>query len=92
MNGQTEKMNHTFSVLGRREMSITGVKEVESFDEGGVTLSTLGGDMTVEGSDIHVGVLDMERGVVTLSGRIDGIFYSSERAEEKRGILGRLFR
>ena len=40
MNGQTEKMNHTFSVLGRKEMSITGVKEVESFDESGVTLRT----------------------------------------------------
>ena len=48
--------------------------------------------MTIEGGDIHIGVLDIDRGVVTLSGRIDGIFYSNERAEEKRGLVSRLFR
>lgn len=92
MNGQTEKNTHTFSVNMRKEMSIAGVKDVESFDESCVILQTTGGEMTVEGRELRMGVLDTERGIVTLSGRIDGVFYAGERAEEKRGLLGRLFR
>ena len=92
MNGQNEKQIHEWTVKERGEMRITGVKEVESFDETGVSLKTLCGDMTVEGEGLRVGVLDLERGVVTLSGRIDGIFYSSASGEEKRGLFGRWFR
>ncbi len=92
MNGQTEKNYHAFSVTMRKEMSIQGVREVESFDENSVILHTLGGEMTVEGSDLRIGVLDTDRGVVTLSGKIDGVFYTGDHAEEKRSFLGRLFR
>lgn len=81
-----------FSVTMRKEMRISGVKDVESFDENGVTLHTQGGDLTVEGSELRIGILDTEQGLVTLSGRIDGIFYSREREEEKHGLFGKLFR
>ena len=91
MNGQTEN-RHEFHVTMRKEMSISGVREVESFDENGVSLRTVGGDMTVEGREIKIGVLDMDRGLVTLSGRIDGVFYSAEENGEKRKLFGKLFR
>ncbi|MBE6546996.1 MAG: sporulation protein YabP [Ruminococcaceae bacterium] len=100
MNGSGEKRTvggvpsaqHGFQVSARKEMSISGVKEVESFDEESVSLHTSGGDMTVEGKGLRIGVLDTDRGVVTLSGRIDGVFYSTEDGEEKRGFWSRLFR
>lgn len=92
MNGQTEKNQHLFSVTARKEMQISGVKDVESFDENGVTLHTQGGDMTVEGSGLRIGVLDTEQGIVTLSGHIDGVFYAREDDGERRGLLGKLFR
>ena len=92
MSGQSENQLHEVLVRERGEMRITGVTEVESFDEMGVSLRTLRGDMTVEGQGLRVGVLDVDRGIVTLSGRIDGIFYSTEDSGEKRGLLGRLFR
>lgn len=92
MNGQTEKNQHMFSVNMRKEMNITGVKDVESFDEGSVILQTTGGEMTVEGRNLHIGVLDTERGIVTLNGQIDGVFYEGDHSEEKHGIFGRIFR
>ena len=92
MNGQTEKKNHGFSVSMRKEMKISGVRDVESFDEQSVTLHTEGGTMTVEGSELRIGVLDTESGIVTMSGRVDAVFYTDDRPEEKRGLFGRLFR
>ena len=92
MNGQTEKQHHEFTVNMRREMKIEGVREVDRFDETEVVLRTAGGEMTVEGSELKIGVLDTQKGLVTLSGRIDGVFYSAENTVEKKGFLGRLLR
>ena len=92
MNGQTEKKQHEFFVKQRRELRIDGVTEVESFDDVCVVLKTVSGDMTIEGKELRVGVLDMERGTVHLTGRIDGVFYSTESGETKKGFWGRMFR
>ena len=92
MSGHTESQTHEICVKQRREMSVTGVKDIDSFDETGVVLQTVGGELTVEGSELKIGVLDTDRGIVTLTGKINGFFYSSEQTEEKRGIISRLFK
>lgn len=92
MNIQSERKTHEIHVGMRKEMSITGVSEVISFDETSVSLKSLCGEMTIEGNDLKVGVLDIDKGVVTLSGRIDTIYYSTETTEEKRGFFSKLFR
>ena len=92
MNGKSENNQHSFSVNMRKEMTVMGVKDVESFDERCAILQTTEGEMTVEGQNLHIGVLDTDRGVVTLNGQIDGVFYAAEASEEKRGVFGRIFR
>ena len=88
MNGNDMSI-HQIHVTKREEMTVQGVKEVESFDESGAVLQTTAGEMTVEGSDIHVGVFDMDRGLVTLSGKIDAILYSDSRSGEKGSLFRR---
>jgi len=92
MNGQMEHKVHEFCVRMRKEMNILGVKEVESFDDTCVILHTQGGEMTIEGKDLRVGTLDVEHGVVILSGRIDAVYYSNDQAEKKRGLFGKILR
>ena len=83
---------HQIQIIMRKEMTVYGVKEVESFDESGAVLRTVAGDMTVEGKDIHVGVLDMDRGLVTLSGKIDAVLYSDPRSGEKGNFFKKKIR
>ena len=92
MSGHTESQAHDICVKQRREMSVTGVKDIDSFDETAAVLQTVGGELTVEGSELKIGVLDTDRGVVTLTGKINGFFYSSDQTEEKRGIISRFFK
>jgi len=92
MNGQTERQTHEFCVRMRKEMNITGVKDVESFDDTCVILHTQGGEMTIEGKELRVGTLDVEHGVVILSGKIDGVYYSGEQGEKIHGFFGKLLR
>lgn len=92
MSGQTDKQEHELYLKHRKELKIVGVRDVDSFDETGAVLRTTDGILTVEGGELKIGVLDTERGVVTVSGRIDGLFYSGEGNDEKRGLLSRLFK
>ena len=78
------------TVKSRNKMSITGVTEVVSFDENAVELRTVCGELCVEGDGLRIGVLDTERGIVTLEGKtIDGIYYPHAESGERRGLLGR---
>ena len=92
---KTRRAEHTVSLRAREGLEVRGVTDVISFDEQAVVLQTVCGTMTVEGASLHIHVLSMEEGIVTMDGRIDAVSY--EDAEEsdpngKGGFFGKLFR
>ena len=88
--GAEQAKKHTLTQTARAHARITGVCRVISFDEQAVCLVTDCGEMTVEGEELHVGVLDIERGVVEIDGQISGVLYS-DSAPQRRGRRARLF-
>lgn len=83
------KKEHEIHLIRREEMSIFGVCEVISFDDEGVRLMSIEGELSVEGEGIKIGVLDIDRGLVTISGKIDGFFYEGEEKNKKRGFFSK---
>ena len=83
---------HEIILRGRREMSLSGITDIESFDEMGAVLHTTEGELTVEGSGIKIGTLDTEKGIVTVTGKIDGLYYTNDHPNEKKGIISRFFK
>ena len=92
MDAQKEKEHKL--VLDRREKAtVTGVKDVISFDEKEILLQTEFGKMTVKGEGLHVKRLTLEKGEAELEGQVNGILYSAVGSvEEEGGFLNRLFR
>ena len=88
--GLEEGKRHALSLSARQTAHIEGVVQVQSFDEQSVLLETDCGEMTVEGEGLHVGTLDIARGVVEVTGRIDGIYYTAS-APKRRFGRARLF-
>ena len=84
------ELPHGLILQDRRRLTVSGVEDVESFDEEGASLVTASGRLTVEGKNIKVSALDVERGVVKIEGQIDALFYSDVKEEEKRGLFGRM--
>ena len=80
---------HELCLKDRRNMTVSGVKEMISFDEQNVRMNTVLGELSVDGEGLRVKVLDVERGNVVLEGKIDGIFYPDEQREERRGFWSR---
>jgi sporulation protein YabP len=88
MQEGSQNNNHRLSLEKRERMDIGGVREVVSFDDVSVILKTDCGEMIIEGEKLKIGVLDTDKGVVELGGRIDAVYYS-QTGEVKRGKLFR---
>ena len=84
---------HACRLENRNAASLTGVREVVSFDENQVVMDTDMGLLTIKGKDLHVSRLTVEKGEMEVEGQIDSLTYSSNEAYRKAGqsILARLF-
>lgn len=77
-------------VLEKREKAmITGVTEVESFDDGQIVLSTHGGRLILSGAGLHVSSLLLEEGKLSLEGTIDGLHYEGNGGKRRGSLLRR---
>ena len=85
---------HRLQIENRASGTITGVREVVSFDEGQVVLDTDMGLLTLKGKELHVSRLTLEKGEVDLNGNIESIVYSSNEALRRSGesLFSRLFK
>ena len=86
---ETEK-KHALTARGRAYMQITGVLEVESFDDRTVQLQTDCGELILEGEELHIGTLDTARGLLEVTGKLSGCYYQ-DGAAPKRGLRQSLF-
>ena len=79
---QVAHRNHQVTATDRREITVTGVSEVLSFDETLVRLSTLCGLLNLEGEGLRVQVLDLVSGTVAVSGQLNGLLYEDAASED----------
>ncbi|MBM7622300.1 sporulation protein YabP [Sutcliffiella sp. NPDC057660] len=77
----------------RRLLDITGVKQVESFDNEEFLLETVMGFLSVRGQNLQMKNLDVEKGVVSIKGKIMEIIYLDDQQGEKaKGFFSKLFK
>ena len=93
MEERTGIRDHACRLENRNAASLTGVREVVSFDENQVVMDTDMGLLTIKGKDLHVSRLTVEKGELEVEGQVDSLAYSSNEAYRKTGpsILARLF-
>lgn len=88
-----EKLNFPHSVvLEEREcLTVSGVNDVDSFDEDMIVAFTNLGELTIKGSELHISKLDTETGELNVEGDISALIYSSDQPGSS-GFFGKLFR
>lgn len=89
---ETERndLTHSVTLKAREYMQISGVTDVESFDEETVKLITTDGALTVNGTKLHISQLQLETGDVRLDGKVNSVTYTDHQPH--RSLWGRLFR
>ncbi|MFC2948836.1 sporulation protein YabP [Virgibacillus sediminis] len=84
--------DHSVKLNNRKNLEITGVKEVDSFDNEEFLLETVMGYLIVRGQNLQLKNLDVGDGVVSIKGRIYELSYVDEQQEKAKGIFSKLFR
>ena len=82
------QLPHELSLKERRELTMTGVTEVVSFEEHAVGLRTALGTLIVQGRDLQLKTLSLEGGQVAVEGSIAALIYEEPRASGWRRWLG----
>ena len=84
---------HSLTLNNRQGGRITGVRDVNSFDEKEILLFTDAGKLVIKGEQLHVKQLNLEKGEVDLEGRVDSLTYLSKNTDKKEeSLLKRMFR
>ena len=84
---------HSVKIDNRKQITVTAVDDVESFDEEKVVILTEMGTMTITGADFRISRLNVDDGQLIIDGEVDEIQYSDTvREENSRGFFGRLFK
>ncbi len=86
------EMAHHVILEEREQLSISGVEEVESFDENTILLTTAQGGLEIQGEGLHIEKLSLDGGDLRVEGEIDALTYEDEGRGKAGGFFSRLLR
>ncbi len=88
---EEKQLPHHIMLEGRAGLTVSGVEEVESFDENTIVMVTVKGTLVVRGEGLHIEKLSLDGGDLKVEGMVDSLTYEDE-GREKGGFLARLLR
>lgn len=87
----TTASTHTVVIEGRRRLRLTGVTDIDRFDDETVAVYTEEGELLIGGSQLHIGRIDIDAGELVLDGTVRSLEYTDDRPAPS-SLLARLFR
>ena len=78
-------MQHRLELEGRERLIVSGVEEVERFDEEEIVMVTTAGTLVVDGMNLHVGKLNLDGGELHVDGTIHALLYEDSAPGAGRG-------
>lgn len=89
MEAKSVEQPHRLTLDSRSRLSVTGVLEVESFDETEILLTSTRGPLSIRGQGLRLQQLSIDGGQVLVDGRVDAIVYEDDAP--RGGFFARLF-
>lgn len=86
--------NHGLTITERKNLIISGVKKIESFDNEEFLMETTLGFLVIKGSELEIIKLDTYQGNVSIKGRVDSLVYLDENLKKDKdsSLLNKLFK
>jgi sporulation protein YabP len=85
------RAQHNIIMENRRHLTITGVMDIDSFDESSVILFTDLGELTIKGEGLHINRIDVESGDLLMEGEIEQLYYTDNQPQQG-GFFAKIFR
>ena len=91
---ELSNFNHSINIVERKNILITGVKKVDSFDNEEFLVETIMGYLVLKGEELELIKLDTLQGSVTIKGFIKSFDYvdDNNKKDKEGSIISRLFK
>lgn len=83
--------NQKISLEDRELLNISGVENVDSYNDNSVVLSTIKGDLNIKGEGLNISRLNLDDGSLKISGTINSLTFITKEGAPKN-LLERLFK
>ncbi len=84
-----KETQHTITLTNRANLSVTGINDVDAFNEQEIVAVCDTGELVIKGELLHIEELSIETGLLTVSGKISSLSYSEKFTQTS--VLKRLF-
>ncbi len=89
----TVTQHHSLEMNDRKDLTLTGVRSIESFDSEEFLVETALGFLLVKGKNLSLGKMDTEKGELLIRGIIESITYVSGGSKtQKSKMMKKLFK
>ena len=85
---ETRPVGHHLILEDRESLTVSGVEEVESFDENTIVMYTTQGTLIVRGEGLHIEKLSLDGGDLKVEGMVESLTYEESR-RNKGGFFAR---
>lgn len=89
---ETKEKKESLVLYQRNLLNLSGIEDVISFDELSIYLVTDNGNLLIEGSGLHITVLDVAAGNMSVEGMIRSIVYNDKESGKKEGFFARMMK
>lgn len=87
--------NHGITMAERKNIIVSGVKKIESFDSEEFLMETTLGYLIIKGNELEIIKLDTYQGNVSIKGRMDSLLYLDDvnsKKEKEGSFFNKLFK
>lgn len=81
---------HQLMLEDRQRLTVSGVSDVDSFDDTTIVVYTDMGELTIKGEGLHISRLNVETGDLKVEGSVQALTYAEPAV--RGGFFGRLFK
>ncbi|MEG1886621.1 MAG: sporulation protein YabP [Oscillospiraceae bacterium] len=88
------KIKTTQNVImeNRAKLMITGVRDVDSFDDQTVVMMTEMGELTIKGTNLRINKFIVETGEIAIDGEVIALVYTNDKSNSSGSIFSKLFK
>lgn len=86
--------NHNVTINERKNIVISGVKKIDSFDNEEFLMETNMGYIVLKGTELEIVKLDTYQGNVSIKGKVNSLTYMENLSKKNKedGVFNKLFK
>ena len=92
MSDLTDEIKHDVFIKSRKQLEMSGVVDVSSFDEHEILIQTGASSASIEGEELKIERFNAQSGELIVNGKINGIYYFNKEPIKKKKGFANIFK